>query len=721
VIVGMAVWVMLLFALAALQGLRPAPIAVAIAATASWGGFSLWRRRGRNGAATLSVRSLLPREPVALALAVALLVVAAALWVQALRPIVAWDADVYHLTVPRLYLEHGGFRRIPFNVYSNWPLAMQLLFALAMTVKDYILATALHFGVGIALVVLVAAVVARAATPLWGTIAAALLLLHPVLLYEIRIAYVDVACAFFLFAAFLALHRALDDREHERAWLLLAGWSCGLLAATKLNGVFGALCVAAVYAGSRLYGGTRPAALARPLLAFVAPVAVLGVPWVAKSLWLTGNPVYPLLYDLFGGPEWSAELARAHRAWQRSIGAGRSPADLLMLPARVLWSGGEGYARFDGRLHPLAGILLPVALIAARRQALARRALAVAGAWFVLWAATSQQMRFLIPVLPLLAVATAAGGHALAQRWAPRPALPAWGLGALLVALLFQANWVYLEQAPRLYAALWSRGDELRAHATDEVFAVLDQRLPEDAKLLFVNVNRGFFSRREFIADSFFEASQIAAMLHQAGDRESIRAKLHDLGITHLLVERQQGGPAYPPGFVELLADPANRQVYRSSDGRFTVIALADSASAKTISSIAGSRPNGRSMKIRRRGVAGDSAIAAAAEGAASSPRRAARSSVACRPAPIRSGRTMTSRAGAKSAMASIAGSSSRKKARVSRPVRRSRSRPEASAACRLPRCRGVPWPTSAMAGDSRPWVAISWWTRRASTSPSSG
>ncbi|HVR29375.1 MAG TPA: hypothetical protein VMS86_07540 [Thermoanaerobaculia bacterium] len=597
VVTGVAVWVALLFSLAAVQLLRPSAIYAAIALAAAAGVWSVLRRNGAllsDGAgARAPVADALPgprlrQDPAAILLAVVVAAVLVALWAQALRPIVAWDADVYHLTVPRLYLEHGGFRRIAFNVYSNWPLAVQLLYALAMAVKDYILATALHFGFGVLLATLAGALVARAATPLWGVIAAGLLLLHPVLLFEIRIAYVDVACAFFLFAGFLALLRALDDPENELRFLLAAGIACGVLAAAKLNGVFGAVAIAAVYAGSRLSGGAPAAALARPLLAFAAPVVVLGLPWLAKSLWLTGNPVYPLLHDVFGGPEWSEPLARAHRAWQRSIGMGRSPLDYLLLPFRALFSGGEGYARFDGRLHPLAGILLPCALLAARREPLVRRALGVAGLYFALWAATSQQMRLLIPVLPLLAVATAVAGHSLTSRWLPRPALAARGLAALLAVLLLQASAVYVGQAPRLYAALWTRGDELRAHATDEVavgpdgvevqpgvFGVIDELLPADAKLLFVNLNRGFFSRREYVADSFFEASQVAAMLQELGDREGIRRGLAERGITHVLVERQEGGPRYPQGFVELLEDPATRVVYRSRDGRFTLFALA--------------------------------------------------------------------------------------------------------------------------------------------------
>jgi hypothetical protein len=613
---GAAIWVALLFALAALQMLRPLPIWVAIAAIGAWGLQSWLRDRhqpsasggGHRGPWGRRLRGWV-REPLALLVVTVLVVVYAALFAQALRPIVAWDADVYHLTVPRLYLEHGGFRRIPFNVYSNWPLAVQLLFALAMTWKDYVLATAVHYGFGVLLAISTGALVARVATPTWGAIAAGLLTMHPVFLYEIRVAYVDVACAFFLFAAFVALHRALEDPGAERGFMLAAGIACGVLAAAKLNGIFGAVAVATVYVASRLHGGAPARSLRAPLLAFAAPVAALGVPWLLKTWWLTGNPVYPLLHGVFGGPEWSEGLARAHRAWQRSIGMGRAPLDYVLLPFRVLFLGGEGYPRFDGRLHPLLGVLLPVALIGARHHALARRALGVAAAYFVLWAATSQQMRFLIPVLPLLAVAVAVSGHALSARAAraagrvtgapggaavrgltgaaagaaPRrergagewlPELATAVVAVAVATLLLRASGLYLEQAPRLYAALGSRGDALRAHATDEVYAVIHERTPADAKLLFVNVNRGFFCPREYLADSFFEASQVAALLHQLGDRDGIRRGLEERGITHVLVERQEGGPRYPSGFVELLEDPSSRVVYRSPDARLTLFAL---------------------------------------------------------------------------------------------------------------------------------------------------
>lgn len=573
-VLGLGTWMGILFVLAALGQLRTLPMVVAAVALAGLGAARLLRR----GLPRLPRIRL--RDPFTALLGLGIAVVLGALFVQVLRPIVAWDADVYHLTVPRLWLEHGGFVRIPFNVYSNWPMNLELLFALAMTLHDYVLAKALHFVIGVALLLVVAFTVARRTTPLWGAIAAALLLVNPVLLYEIRVAYVDIAYALFLFVALLAVDRALDEPRDETRWMLVAGISAGIMAGVKVSGFLGVLCLAALVAVSRLTGSPsqrladRSRLMARPLLLLAGPALLLLLPWLAKSLWLTGNPVYPFLYEVFDGPEWSSELGRTHAAWQRSIGMGREPFDYLLLPVRAVLLGGEGYDRFDGRLHPLWIVLIPVALLGMRTDALSKRALGVAGLYFALWAATSQQMRFLIPVLPLLSSACALSAAGLARRHLPRPGLVARILALALLLFVGQASAHYLQQAPRLAAALWSRGHELRAFATDEVFGFINRELPPDAKLLFLNVNRGFFSEREFIADSFFEASQIAAWLGEAADREGVLRALREHGITHVLVERRRHGPVFPEALVSILEDPENPWIYRSRDGRFTVVEL---------------------------------------------------------------------------------------------------------------------------------------------------
>ncbi|MDX1383940.1 MAG: phospholipid carrier-dependent glycosyltransferase, partial [Thermoanaerobaculia bacterium] len=300
---GLAAWVAALFLIAATG--RLGPIAVSLLASAAvTAALALWlRRRGAPGPRR---EPALPVDVVTRLGMAALAVIATALLLQTLRPIVAWDADVYHLTVPRIWLERGGFARIPFNVYSNWPSNVQLLFGLAMIVRDYVLAKTIHFGLGIALLVGLGWWVGRRSSAAWGIVAAAALLTLPVFLYEIRVAYVDIALALFLFLAFVFCERALSAGAAQgRRWLLFSGVACGLATGTKVNGVAGALAVAGVFVGSSLLSGRRPGDLLRPLGALAAPIAAFAALWTAKSAWLTGNPIYPLLHRWLGGPEWS--------------------------------------------------------------------------------------------------------------------------------------------------------------------------------------------------------------------------------------------------------------------------------------------------------------------------------------------------------------------------------------------------------------------------------
>ncbi len=602
---GAAAWMGVLFLLATLGLLRSGPVFAGIVLATIGGLAGLRRYPLPSGSGPSLPPALIDRLPTAL-LSLTVLAVGLGLWIHTQRPDLAWDADVYHLTVPKLYLEEGGFTRLPFNVYSNWPLNTQLLYALALLLDGRVLAKQLHFVFGLlaaatafALVIRPCATDADAAPSplrgdrLAGTIAAVLFLANPVVLYEIRIAYVDLAYAFYFALAFLFLHRFLEEDSEGRnaglgqGRLLTAGVLSGIAAGIKLNGFFAPLTLAGIWAASRLLGLRRrgseepaPVPWAREALLLLGP-SILVLPWLAKSWLLTGNPVYPLFWSTFGGPEWSAELGRQHAAWQSAIGMGRAPLDYLLLPWRVIALGDFGYGTFDGQVARAWLVLIPLTLVGAWRDRLVRRALAAAAIFFLLWSLTSQQIRFLIPVIPVLA---AAAGRALLvvsgrleARWSR---LVAWLAAAAAGALLLQPAWIYLRQDPRLLADLLRHGSTLEDAVPSPIYRVIDEQLPADARLMLVNTNRAFFVERDAIADSFFEASQLAAFLNDrtssdAGDSERIKAAVRELGVTHVLVENVNRGIPWPRAFLELLNDARRSPVvFRSADSRFTLLRL---------------------------------------------------------------------------------------------------------------------------------------------------
>jgi hypothetical protein len=572
--VGLIVWIYLLFFFAAVGWLRAAivlPVAAAVLLAAvgralfrGSGGVSTWLRARRA--------ERIPWRGLACAFAAGVLpaLVLAGIFFRDLSPEIGWDANVYHLTLAKLYLAHGGFRRVPFNVYSNWPLNIELLFSLALMVQDYLLAKLVH-AYFLFLVVLAVFRICRGQTsrePAWlATLATLLVLANQVLLFEAVRAYIDLGFAFFFLAALACAIEHL--RSGARAPLILCGLCCGALAGTKVSGIAGLGCVLLIVLAHRplRFGKQR---IGEILASLVLPALALALPWLIKSALYTGNPVYPLLYQRLDGVEWSERLGQQFMAWQQSMGMGRSLHDYLALPIRVIADAGVGYGHFDGYVGRFWLVAVPLSMVTAIFAKSIRPYLLGAGAYFIFWALSSQQMRFLIAVLPPLAIATA-----LALAWL-RDRLPARAArAAFQVAVLAGACWALL---PILYRSsargaeeaknLFLNGPTDPRSVVPEGYAFINAQTPPDAKIMLLNTNHGFFLDREYIADSFFEASQMNLVLSAAHSEDELAASLAKLGVTHVYMSRRSWDIPYPDLLPSFLRNPAHvRLAYRCQRG----------------------------------------------------------------------------------------------------------------------------------------------------------
>ncbi len=567
---GLGFWIASLFLLATVGGLhRPAFLALGLVLS----GAALWTVLHHRGSAEGKARWR--PSGVTLATCCGLIPILLPLYLLAMTPTVSWDANVYHLRIPKLFLAAGGFREVPFNVYSYWPLNVQLLYALAMAFQDYVLAKLLHFCFGVLTLLTLYLGCRTFHRPAAGALATAMLLANGVVIFELRIAYVDLAHAFFFLAGFLFMLATLDRRP-EMLWL--SGICCGLAAGAKVTGIVGAGIIGALYLPRLVRALRRGEPALRPFLVrFVAPTLGLWLPWVWRAMWTTGNPVYPFFHGLFGGPDWSTELGGRLQAWQSSIGMGREPLDYLLLPLRVILQGGAGYQRFDGQVGAFWIVVLPLALWAARRVLLVRRCLIVAGLYFVFWALSSQQTRFLIPLLPILAMA---GGVAVAELF-ERLKSTVWrrvGLGLVFTAVLAS---LIPSEGHRLGAGyktlgvfLQAKGD-LKASVVPPVFRFINQKLPPRARVLLLNTNHAFFCDREVLADSFFEASQVAWWMSPATSADDLRRLMTERGITHLLIDQRNRSIAYPRALADLLNGRAfSKQIFRSPNRRLTLFEI---------------------------------------------------------------------------------------------------------------------------------------------------
>ena len=565
---GMGLWSLGLFALASSHGLVRPVLGALVGLGAAWG---TWRlARFLAGWRPFPARRWRVAEGIAAASAVAAVAVVLEL---AAFPTLAWDEAVYHLRLPALYLREGRFAAPRFLFCAHWPQGMEMLYAVALLLRGPALAKLLHAACGIVLAFETYRLARRASPPAAAMGAALLVAASPLVLWEARTAYVDLAVALYVLLAFGALLRAGED-EQRRAHLLLAGVFLGFAAGVKLTAWTGALALGALWLIHALRRRERRREALPGLVLIGLPALVVAAPWHLKSWIETGNPVYPLLYSVFGGADWSADLAARATAWNQGIGMGRSPADFALLPLRVFALGGKGYDRFDGELGVYWLAVAAFAVWAGRRSRLARWSLAAGALLFVLWAAGPQQARFLLPLLALLALAAAAavGERSHADGW--RRLRQAFALAASALVVVAAAPLAL--EAGRHLQARRQAGPHLQELLAPAQIRFLEASTPADAKVLFLNNNRVYPLTREAVADTTFEASQIAEWLRPLRSAAEVDETLRRERFTHVLWERVDWGIDWPRPLLDLLADPHSApRVWESPDGRFTVYALA--------------------------------------------------------------------------------------------------------------------------------------------------
>ena len=572
---GTVAWTGALFALAASGLLRPLPVwilvgVVLVISIPTLGGLLRAAPSGlKRGFASL--RELGGASGLLIA---GVVLVALCVFAVALLPGLDWDDAVYHLNLPKIWLRHQGFVRVPYHLYSSWPLNFELLYSLGMIFDDHVVSKLIHFAFGLLLLAAIGSYARSRGSSLAGICAVVLFLANQTVLFEFTTANVELGFAFFFFLAFVLLERHLEGKG--RIHLLLSAVCCGYLAGSKYTGVFAVLSLLLLLIVSGLSRRVSVKTLAADGLLFATVSFALAAPWYLKSFLATGDPVHPMGYAFFGGPEWSPALNEQLQAWYRSMGMGRSAWDFLMLPVRLIFQSGEGYDRFNGHLSRFWAVLLPVSLLPLIGSAWARRLLFVASVYFACWAFTSQQARFLVPILPFLSINAAFGLATVAERLrdaglrslaaAVAVALPLLALGVNAVGFL--EPW-----REKVIAFFSQEKGPITAEKPDPMFEFINAQTAPSAKLMFLNINFGFWCEREYLADSAFEASQMNELIRSAGSEIGPRGSARRLGITHILYAKYDWEIPYP----EYLFDFLRRETAiaaQTEDGILTLYAI---------------------------------------------------------------------------------------------------------------------------------------------------
>ncbi len=480
-----------------------------------------------------------------------------------LTPPVSRDALIHHLAIPKLWIRHGGFFETPWTVFSYFPMNVDLLYLIPLLLGNDRVPAFIHLLFGWGTGYLVYRYLKDQAGKIWGLLGLLVFVGTPVVIRLSITAYVDLGMIFFTTASVLSYLRWRDGGYEDVKWLLLAAVCMGLAAGTKYNALIswlflsGAVCF--LYARDT---GKQLQALRWGLIFFLVALVTVS-PWLVKNLVLKGNPIYPLMDNVFSFIHGSRETAAFLAAGEADKGGGYNLLrnrtllygeeiwQILLLPFRIFFEGRDHSPQhFDGVLNPLFALAIPFAFVGRRRGHRCFFLMFIVMVFSVSVLMADLRIRYILPILPFITI-LAVTGIRNGIEWLASRGQSALRLAGRAVpfalALLIAANLFYLgHQFTGIRPLPYILGEESqddflsRQVGSYPSIAFINRELPDDAVVYLLYLSgRGYYLDRDYLYHVGLETAVVRAMVRSSSDAATLAAFLRSLGGTHILVREE--------------------------------------------------------------------------------------------------------------------------------------------------------------------------------------
>lgn len=491
-----------------------------------------------------------------------------------LAPEIAGDSLCYHLNLPKRFLQAGKIYAPAYDINAGFPLLMEMLYTLGLSLHGVTLAKFYHLLTGVLGALALAVFAGKAFPRRYGLWAAVIFFTTPGILNQLGTTYIDAALACYVFLAVASCLRGFEESESP-AWFVL----CGIFFAFALGIKFLALvflaglCIMVLFETLHRKRGVRTAVLRLTCLGI--PAVLFSGFWYLRSFLIWGNPVYPYFYQIFrsGDPSIVYELGLP----KTFLWLLRAPWIMTMAPQRF-----EG---FGDQLGPAYLAFIPLVLLAKDQKHRLPVFL-----WclvsFVLWFYLGQSLRFFFPVLPVLGLLMASGFGAC-EKGGRLTSIILRGLvlGTVILHTGFAA--FHFRRELKLLFRQTQVEDYLKAtERTYEIARWTNANLPSSSKILAVDEIHLFYFDPMIVRDIAFAR---VSRYEKIPDTDGLFAFLRKEGFTHILDVKESGaGETWrsmaPNRLPRLLAEPENKIApylkslytsrYRSSSDQVIVYTL---------------------------------------------------------------------------------------------------------------------------------------------------
>ncbi len=456
----------------------------------------------------------------------------------ALAPAFAIDALVYHLAVPKAFLQAGGLVNLPNNIYSFFPQQIEMLYLFALALGSDSLAQLTGLGVAFLLLFALWQYSKQKVGESYAWLTPLILISTPTFFNVASSAYVDLQAATYIFLAFYSWENGCARKQP--GWFLLMTLFAGAAVATKLSTI---IILPLAFLGLAIHGRSHKntSQTALQCLMLVLGSLLMLSPWLARNYFFTGNPLAPFFMSLFGGESgmnWDVARSQMQFQYFSSFGMGRGILDFFSLPINLTFFSEQNSLKFDGKIGILYLLLLP-ALLGLSRKTIP--AIIVFSVLLIFWFIQTQQIRFLAPAFVFLSVLLVSGLEQLLQKNKIGKKEKLFFTAILALGILFNTSlimkeWFRINPLPYILKKE-SREQfltrQIRAYPS---YQDANEMLTEKDKVLLIYMrNFGYLMDRPFFSDTFNEAYTLTDIIDKGVYAEDILNRLKIRGITHVL------------------------------------------------------------------------------------------------------------------------------------------------------------------------------------------
>lgn len=331
---------------------------------------------------------------------------------QALAPPLKWDSLVYHLELPQRYIQIGKIVHLSDNLFTGFSQLAEMMFTWAIALRSGTTAATLGWVVGVIAILGLGGFAERLCRKKIRWFAAAIMLSGASISRGLSWAYVDLWAFFFALATIIVLDQYVQSKN--RVWVGLSAIFAGFAFNAKYTaGMIIPISVVYLFIGwvqshqtssfeksqsdvemndppsskiQKRLGSSRP--LVIPVLLFISISLIVAAPWLVKNFALTGNPIYPFIFD-------ARDMDELRLSFYQGEGYNPTIFDHLALPITGTIFGIEGGPKFNTSISPLFLALIPAVVLGWRyfqeesRKRIIGLGSIIISAWFV-WALGSQ-------------------------------------------------------------------------------------------------------------------------------------------------------------------------------------------------------------------------------------------------------------------------------------------------------------------------------------------